>query len=201
MNTHLEELVDKALQDSENEHSSNMGGHDGMHVPRAKLRQSNRVTRDWLISEGAVFRVAGSDTVGNTCTIGTRNLIREDGVRNKLVQELENAWPDKGNPIPLERLEKLPYLTAVIKESLRLSFGVVSPMTRVVPNSGAIISGQSVPPGTIVSIANSFVHLNPEIFPDPARFYPERWLEDKDHVLDRYLVAFGKGPRSCVGIK
>ncbi|ESK87210.1 benzoate 4-monooxygenase cytochrome p450 [Moniliophthora roreri MCA 2997] len=210
MNTQIEELVDKALRDSENE--PNMNGHDDDDDSNVfytitknariegKLKQSSRVTRDWLIAEGANLRIAGSDTVGNTCTIGTRYLIKEDRVRIKLVQELENAWPDKGNPIPLERLEKLPYLTAVIKESLRLSIGVVTPMTRVVPDSGAVISNHPVPPGTIVSIGNYFVHMNPEIFPDPARFYPERWLEDKDHVLDRYLVTFGKGPRSCIGI-
>ncbi|EEC00061.1 hypothetical protein MPER_00079, partial [Moniliophthora perniciosa FA553] len=64
--------------------------------------------------------------------------------------------------------------TAVIKESLRLSFGAVTPMNRVVPKSGAVIAGQPVPPGTIVSIANSFVHMNPDVFADPARFYPER---------------------------
>ncbi|KAK7037589.1 hypothetical protein VNI00_011081 [Paramarasmius palmivorus] len=165
-----------------------------------KLKQSHRVKKDWLVSEGTTLRIAGSDTVGNACTIGTRCLVRDDRVRAKLVQELDTAWPDKGNALPLERLEKLPYLTAVIKESLRLSYGVVTPMPRVVPESGAIIAGHAVPAGTIVSIANSFVHMNPDIFPDPARFYPERWLEDKDHTLDRFLVSFGKGPRSCLGI-
>ncbi|EEB93218.1 hypothetical protein MPER_08156 [Moniliophthora perniciosa FA553] len=207
----VEESVDKALRDSDNNANSDLGDLDDgdsnvfytlIRNARidGKLRQSSRVTRDWLNAEGVGLRLAGSDTVGNTCTIGTRYLVREDGVRAKLVQELETAWPDKWNPITLERLEKLPYLTAVIKESLRLAFGVVTPMTRVVPDSGAIISGHQVPPGTIVSIGNWFVHMNPEIFPDPARFYPERWLEDKEHALDRYLVAFGKGPRSCIGI-
>ncbi|EEB91640.1 hypothetical protein MPER_09973 [Moniliophthora perniciosa FA553] len=178
----IEELVDQALRDSDNKPSSDMDDHDDDDLNvfhtitknariEGKLRQSNRVTRDWLIAEGVNLRIAGSDTVGNTCTVGTRYLIGEDRVRIKLVRELENAWPDKGNPIPLERLEKLPYLTAVIKESLRLSFGVVTPMTRVVPDSGAVISGHPVPPGTIVSIANSFVHTNPEIFPRSARFY------------------------------
>ncbi|ESK87212.1 benzoate 4-monooxygenase cytochrome p450 [Moniliophthora roreri MCA 2997] len=165
-----------------------------------KLRRPNRVSREWLITEGTSLQVAGSDTVGNACTIGARCLVRDNAVRAKLVQELETAWPDQGNHLPLERLEKLPYLTAVIKESLRLSFGVVSPMNRVAPEGGAVIAGHPVPPGTIVSIANPFVHMNPEIFPDPARFNPERWLEDKVHSLDRYLVSFGKGPRSCLGI-
>ncbi|EEB94490.1 hypothetical protein MPER_06686, partial [Moniliophthora perniciosa FA553] len=63
--------------------------------------------------------------------------------------------------------------TAVIKESLRLSHGVVSPMQRVVPDSGAVIAEHSIPSATIVSIANSFVHMNPDIFPEPESFRPE----------------------------
>lgn len=44
------------------------------------------------------------------------------------------------------------------------------------------------------------IHENPNIFPEPFSFKPERWLEaDKD--MDKYLVAFGKGPRICLGLK
>ncbi|KAI3601174.1 benzoate 4-monooxygenase cytochrome p450 [Moniliophthora roreri] len=42
--------------------------------------------------------------------------------------------------------------------------------------------------------------MNLDTFPDPTVFRPERWLEDKDHRLDRYLVSFGKRPRSCFEI-
>lgn len=45
------------------------------------------------------------------------------------------------------------------------------------------------------------VHRNPEIFPDPLRFEPERWLKDDSAELEKYLVAFSKGPRGCLGIK
>jgi len=44
--------------------------------------------------------------------------------------------------------------------------------------------------------------VNPEIFPDPSRFDPERWLQGEKSVnLDKYNVVFGKGPRMCLGIK
>jgi hypothetical protein len=45
------------------------------------------------------------------------------------------------------------------------------------------------------------VHRNPEIFPEPTVFDPERWLQEDSHDLDKYLVSFSKGPRSCLGIK
>ncbi|KAK7049988.1 hypothetical protein VNI00_005419 [Paramarasmius palmivorus] len=208
MQEEIEKLVDLAIADSrqrdEHDDSEDLNVfHTILRNSRidGKLRHSNWVTKNQMIAEAVGLRIAGSDTVGNTCTTATRYLVRDDQTRRKLVEELVTAWPDKGNPMSLERLEKLPYLTAVIKESLRLSSGVITPMPRVVPETGAIIAGHTVPPGTVVSIGNTFVHMNPDIFPEPERFYPERWLEDKDHSLDRYLVALGKGPRSCIGIK
>ncbi|KAL5374850.1 hypothetical protein DPSP01_011602 [Paraphaeosphaeria sporulosa] len=95
-------------------------------------------------------------------------------------------------------LERLPYLNAVIKESLRLSSGVIWGLLRVVPTTGAKIAGVDIPPGTIVSTGSTFVHYNAAIFPEPDKFQPERWLESTD--LDQWLVAFSRGPRMCLGI-
>lgn len=50
-------------------------------------------------------------------------------------------------------------------------------------------------------MSNIFVHRNPEIFPEPEVFKPERWLGAEGDSLDTWLVAFSKGPRSCLGIK
>ena len=77
-------------------------------------------------------------------------------------------------------------------------------MTRIVPDGGAHISGAHIPGGTIVAQSNVFVHWNAGIFPEPHVFRPERWLEGRargGESLDNWLVAFSKGPRSCIGIK
>jgi cytochrome P450 len=44
------------------------------------------------------------------------------------------------------------------------------------------------------------VHYNADIFPEPESFVPERWL-DESTDLDKWLVAFSRGPRMCLGIK
>lgn len=43
-----------------------------------------------------------------------------------------------------------------------------------------------------------FLHFNPELFPSPQEFRPERWLDNPG--LDNWLVSFSRGPRSCLGI-
>jgi cytochrome P450 len=60
---------------------------------------------------------------------------------------LRDVWPELGQEPRVKELEKLPYLNAVIKESLRLSSGVVSGLLRVVPPSGAMVAGVDIPPG------------------------------------------------------
>jgi cytochrome P450 len=170
-----------------------------------------------LHEEAKALLFAGADTVGNTLMIGTHHLLHDLAALRNLKTELNEAWPVLDQPPKLSQLEKLPYLDAVIKESLRLSYGVVSGLLRIVPTEGAQISGVDVPAGvghvcfdlsaladlsspqTTVSIGHTFVHNNATIFPEPSRFRPERWLENSD--LDKWLVAFSRGPRSCLGIK
>ncbi|PBK81003.1 cytochrome P450, partial [Armillaria gallica] len=75
--------------------------------------------------------------------------------------------------MPLQSLEKLPYLTAFIKESLRLSHGVVTALPRIVQKATQI-SHYAVPAGVDISMAVSLVHLDPEVFKDLLHFNPNR---------------------------
>lgn len=101
-----------------------------------------------------------------------------------------------------------------------MSFGVVSPLPRVVGPESAEIGGAYIPKGvwmpylltlwrscwyrsaqTTVSMTATFLHNDPEMFPSPSEFRPERWLQPNSRELENYLVTFSKGPRSCLGVK
>ncbi|VDC03531.1 unnamed protein product [Peniophora sp. CBMAI 1063] len=156
-------------------------------------------SRQSLIDEAAALIGAGGDTVANTVAFGAFHILEDSSVRTKLVSELDRLWSESGS-VGLQQLEKLPYLTAVIKESLRVSHGVVHPAPRIVCPSDTVIDGHVVPAGSIVSMGSTFVHLNADVFPEPHSFRPERWLQHDAPRLDQYLVAFSKGQRSCLGI-
>ncbi|KAF5854193.1 hypothetical protein GGP41_006990 [Bipolaris sorokiniana] len=154
---------------------------------------------DSLYEETQALMFGGADTTGNTLMVGSFHLLKDPTKFQKLKTELLEHWPSLQNGEPtLKELEDLPYLNAVIKESLRLSSGVTAGLLRVVPATGATITGKVVPPGTIVSCGSTFVHYNADIFPEPDKFVPERWLETPE--LDNWLVAFSRGPRMCLGI-
>ena len=97
-------------------------------------------------------------------------------------------------PAMLPRLE---YLDAVVKETLRLR-----PILPIVVRRLAApftIGGYTLPKGAAVAPCMYLTHLRPELFPEPRRFWPDRWLAEKK--ADPYgYFPFGGGTRRCIGM-
>ncbi|KIK70272.1 hypothetical protein GYMLUDRAFT_150862 [Collybiopsis luxurians FD-317 M1] len=157
-----------------------------------------QLSRSLLVQEAFTLVAAGSDTVGNVCTVGTYFALKNRSICQRLSKELCEVWPNKGRPMSFVTLERLPYLTAFIKESLRFAIGVAHPLPRVVGHDTPEIGGLKLPTGTTVGMSQVFMHVNSDVFPDPYTFKPERWLvgETKEMMAD--LVTFSKGPRICL---
>ncbi|CUS07664.1 unnamed protein product [Tuber aestivum] len=137
-----------------------------------------------LSDEAQNLFFAGSDTVGTTLGFGTYYILATPGLQEKLFAEICEVWPVLEEEPTYEHLEKSAYLTAVIKESLRISHGTVAPLSRVVPASGMTIQDQPIPGGTVVSMDAPTLHLNPTIFPSPDTFLPARWLDSNAKDLE-----------------
>lgn len=141
---------------------------------------------------------AGSDTTGIALTVITFHILNDPTILAKLKEELIGALPDPQTRPAWSELEKLPYLSAVIKEGIRLAHGTSNRLPRVSRNS--IEYGDwIIPSNTPVSMSPMLVHENEAIFPSHREFKPERWLEPGWN-LDKYLMTFGKGPRACLGM-
>ncbi|KAH9979110.1 cytochrome P450 [Lactifluus volemus] len=154
-----------------------------------------------LKHEAELLFAAGSHTIGTTLMTGVYYLLRSPEAMQRLVDELRAAWPSLDQAPNYEELKQLPFLTAVIKETLRLSVSIPGGLPRVVPPSGAVISGVRFQEGlTVVSQSPLFVSFSEEIFVRPYDFLPDRWLQPDSRALESWLVTFSKGPRSCLGI-
>ncbi|PPJ54321.1 hypothetical protein CBER1_06126 [Cercospora berteroae] len=99
-------------------------------------------------------------------------------------------------------LDRLPYLSAVLKESFRMRPNS-TPLPRITPRDRTVsLAGYEIPPRTRVNVFQWFIHRNPEIFDLANEWHPERWLDDKRALsVDsaQPLWAFGSGSRMCVG--
>ena len=148
------------------------------------------------------FVGAGTDTVANTMHMITFHVIDQPTILRKLRDELLTVQPDPSRPARYSQLEQLPYLTAVILEGLRLGYGVSTRLPRIAPDRVIKYKEWEIPPGTPVGMTSVLMHQNESVFPEPARFNPDRWIEVKERQrLEKYLVSFGKGTRQCLGIK
>ena len=121
----------------------------------------------------------------------------------KLKQELLEMGGNLSQLASYQDLQKLSYLAAVISEGLRLSSSVVGRLPRINPKAAMQYKSFIIPAGTAVSVSIRDVHFNESIFPDAHQFKPERWLGDlgRKRALEKYLVPFSKGSRSCVGME
>ena len=94
----------------------------------------------------------------------------------KVVQELDENFSDPDEPIPISVLNKLPYLNAMIYDSLRLGTSLAG-RPRTVDKGGFVVEGTFIPEGTAVSVNPYVQQTSPENFyPEPIAYKPERWL-------------------------
>ncbi|KAK4541403.1 hypothetical protein LTR36_008004 [Oleoguttula mirabilis] len=169
--------------------------------------EEKSVTR--LFQEGVNVIIAGSETTARVLTralyeltvnrdalIKTRHELRDTATRlDRSVEELT-----------LTELEHLPWLAAVIKEALRIA---AIPTSRLPLQAHEPLQYKqwTTPAMTPVSLTPYDVLYDPDIFPEPSSFQPDRWLTASDDgtlelhtALERFFVIFGKGPRMCQGI-
>ena len=156
-----------------------------------------------LADEGEVILSGGAGTVSRPLQAIAYHLCTNPAILRQLRTELRSVQPLGSQiPVKLQDLEKLPYLTAVIKESIRITYGVVTRLARIAPDRVIQYGDWEIPAGTPVGMSNGLTFDDEFYFPDPHSFTPERWLDPEDNKrLDKIFAPFSTGTRMCIGIK
>ncbi|CZR69868.1 related to isotrichodermin C-15 hydroxylase (cytochrome P-450 monooxygenase CYP65A1) [Phialocephala subalpina] len=133
----------------------------------------------------------------------TGYLLKNPAFLATLVKEIRGTFGAEAD-INLGAVGKLPYLSAVLEEGLRMAPPVPSGLPRVVPPGGARVCSEWIPGGTNISFNQWSAYRSPLNFKRPNDFLPERWLvSDRSSVFagDRKsaLQPFSFGPRNCIG--
>ena len=168
-------------------------------VYKSDLQRSEQsVTR--IFQEAQVLVGAGTETIGKTLSMTTFHLLADKGKGQTLKKELLTFGGNANQSMTFQDLQKLPFLSAVISEGLRISSSISGRLPRVHPTAAMKYRSYTIPAGIAISMSIRDIHFDESIFPDAHKFKPERWLGDEGRALEKYLVPFGKGPRSCVGM-
>ncbi|RUS22774.1 cytochrome P450, partial [Endogone sp. FLAS-F59071] len=165
-----------------------------------------------LAKELVVILFAGHDTTSHTASFTFGLLAQNPDIQQKVFKEVRDLLgPGSINPDVLtsEVLSKMPYVTAVIKESMRM-YPVVN-FLMVENLKDVTLGGLAVPAGTLILSNVRGAQMDPNVFPNPEKFDPERWL-DRDAEIETFQdvdqlrtrsshpeFVFSLGPHACIG--
>ncbi|KAL5536466.1 hypothetical protein ACEPAF_288 [Sanghuangporus sanghuang] len=173
----------------------------------------DRLSADELSEQISTFIMTGHEATTMTLGFTVWELSRNQGIQDRLREELSNFT---GEPTYNDFQSRLPYLDAVLKETLRKYPGLpymerVATKHDIIPlgqpvklSDGSVTSQVEVSPGQIVLIPIIAIQRLNSLWKDAEKFRPERWLEDLPSEVKQYpgwsnLLVFSDGPRSCVG--
>jgi cytochrome P450 len=131
------------------------------------------------------------DTSATAMTNAIYLLISNPRVMKKLREEVDPVMTSSSEDAAhYEQVKDLPYLRACIDEAMRHRPPVSQGLSREVPKGGANIAGYYIPEGVSVSVPAFSVHHDPEIFPNPYEYRPERWFEMEGETKKKAMDCF-----------
>ncbi|ORX46274.1 cytochrome P450 [Hesseltinella vesiculosa] len=161
---------------------------------------NDRLSDISIITETILFLIAGSETTSNTMGFAILELLRNPSALKCLQAEVDGLeLPDDG-VFRHDQVKSLPYLNAVINETLRLDAIAASGIERIADRDVVLGGTIFVPKGTMV-IANVYdAHLNEKYWPNASKFEPERWLPGAPvPPANDAFFPFSTGSRDCIG--
>jgi cytochrome P450 len=196
----LEGPVGRLIEARRREHAA---GVSNGHRPRRDLLEvlltsaqenGSQLTAEEVAAEVGTFLLAGHETSANALAWSLAMLSAFPAARAKLEDEVDSVLA--GREPEAADITRLPWTSAVIAETMRL----YPPAWTIERDALADdeFAGVRIPAGSTVAIPPYLVHRNPEFWPDPAGFDPDRFMGSAERHRYSY-IPFGGGRRACVG--
>jgi cytochrome P450 len=166
-------------------------------------------TIDELWGECELLTIAGSDTTAIVTAAMTFYLAKNPRMQEKVAKEVRSTFSSYEEIVYSPKLHSCRYLRAFIQETLRVAPPVPADLAREVLPGGTTICGKFFPQDMKVSTCLYCLSHNPDVYPEPMRFRPERWVtkaEDPEGVsgddvalAESGACSFAAGTRGCIG--
>ncbi|XP_031330452.1 probable cytochrome P450 6a17 [Photinus pyralis] len=167
-----------------------------------KNNSDDPLTLEELTAQAFLFFIAGLETSSTTMTFCLYELANDQDIQDKVREEIRSVMASHKGEISYEAIREMKYMKQVIDETLR-KYPPLPMLNRKcvmdykVPGTDFLIEK-----GTSVVIPLYGLHHDPEYFPDPERFDPERFNEENKKKMVPYsYMPFGEGPRLCIGLR
>ncbi|KAM6157149.1 cytochrome P450 3A4-like [Erethizon dorsatum] len=152
-----------------------------------------------IVAQSVIFIFAGYEATSNALSFIMYELATHPDVQKKLQQEIDAALPNKALPT-FDTLVEMEYLDMVVNETLKL-YPVANRLERMCKKD-VRVNGVLIPKGTTVMVPTFALYRDPEYWPEPEEFRPERFSKKNKDLINSYIyMPFGSGPRNCIGMR
>ncbi|XP_072764861.1 probable cytochrome P450 6a14 [Anoplolepis gracilipes] len=172
---------------------------DDVDIDESSPTNINKLTLLEAAAQAFVFFAAGFETASTTATFCLYELAQQQDLQDKICKEIDEILKKHGE-LTYNAVNEMTYLHKVINESLR-KYPPVPILNRICTEEVTLpTTNIHVPKGMAITIPILGLQRDPSIYPDPDKFDPERFNEDKVAARHPYtFLPFGEGPRICIG--
>nr|XP_033184375.1 cytochrome P450 6k1-like isoform X1 [Bombus vancouverensis nearcticus] len=165
-----------------------------------KNKNDLKLEGDELVSQAAIFFVAGRESSVTTICLTLYELAKHPEIQKRTREEIHEKLKEHG--MTYEAFQSMKYLNQVISETLRI-YPPAPLIDRICVKDYKIPGTETViEKGTPVYVALTGLHRDPRYFSNPQHFDPDRFSdENKDNIKQCTYMPFGDGPRVCVGVR
>ncbi|XP_054156812.1 cytochrome P450 3A9-like [Oppia nitens] len=159
-----------------------------------------QLTDDEIKANCVVFYEAGYETTSTALGFVAHILVNNQDIQDRVRQEVRKLYETDGR-LDYNTVSKLEYMECVINETMRLYPPLISFVARETNADYPIGTNITIPKGTAVQFATYYMHHDPDYWPEPEKFDPERFSSGDSRRHPYSWQPFGSGPRNCVGIR
>ncbi|CRK99482.1 CLUMA_CG012801, isoform A [Clunio marinus] len=171
-----------------------------MDLMNDNVDESDKITFNEVAAQIFGFYFAGFDSSSTTLAFTLHFLAYHLNVQEKGRKCIASALEKHNNEWSYDLIMDMPYIDAIIDESLRINPPVPT-LHRIVTKDYTLPNGASLETGTLVVIPSLAFQRDPDIFPDPLKFDPERFCKKSKNFHPFSSLPFGGGPRYCLGMR
>ena len=159
-------------------------------------------TKEELAAEGFIVYAAGFETSSTLIVFTLYELAINPDIQDRLRDEIKSGIEENDGKLTYDLLFGLKYLDMVVNESLRKYPPIPNTIRKCTKDYKVAGTNFVIPEGMAIELPTYSLHHDPEYYPQPEKFDPERFTPE--NIKQRHpltFLAFGEGPRNCIGLR